>query len=90
MMRENCVDKTPLQKAVAAAVTHHLNESGEQEQVDLYRIVLDEVEEAVLQVVIEHTKYNQTRASEILGLARGTLRNKLHRYFDSKYFRLID
>jgi Fis family transcriptional regulator len=30
--------------------------------------------------VMEHVKGNQTRASEILGLNRGTLRKKLKQY----------
>jgi len=35
------------------------------------------VDRALLSVVLEYTRGNQTRAAEILGLNRGTLRKKL-------------
>jgi len=40
-------------------------------------MVLAEIEGPLLEVVLEYTRGNQTRASEILGLNRGTLRKKL-------------
>ena len=39
-----------------------------------------EVETPLLEVVLEYTRGNQTRASEILGLNRGTLRKKLKQH----------
>lgn len=47
---------------------------------DVYQMVLSEVEAPLLQVVLEHTQGNQSRAAEILGLNRGTLRKKLKDY----------
>lgn len=44
---------------------------------EVYNMVLAEVELPLLEVVLEYTRGNQTRASEILGLNRGTLRKKL-------------
>lgn len=44
---------------------------------EVYEMVLAEVETPLLEVVLEYTRGNQTRASEILGLNRGTLRKKL-------------
>jgi Fis family transcriptional regulator len=35
------------------------------------------VERAVLQVALERTEGNQTRAADMLGITRGTLRKKL-------------
>ena len=43
----------------------------------VYDMVLAEIEAPLLEVVLEHTRGNQTRASYILGLNRGTLRKKL-------------
>jgi len=40
-------------------------------------MVLAEMEKPLLSVVLEYTRGNQTRAAEILGLNRGTLRKKL-------------
>jgi len=47
---------------------------------DLYRMVIGEVEKPLLETVMRHAGGNQTRASEMLGLNRGTLRKKLKQY----------
>lgn len=47
---------------------------------NLYEMVLTEIEAPLLDVVMRHVKDNQTKASEILGLNRGTLRKKLKQY----------
>ncbi|MCF7981213.1 MAG: DNA-binding transcriptional regulator Fis [Pseudomonadales bacterium] len=47
---------------------------------NLYEMVLTEIEAPLLDVVMKHAKDNQTKASEILGLNRGTLRKKLKQY----------
>ena len=55
----------------------HLDGHGTHE---LYRLVLETVERPLLESVLDHTRGNQTRASEILGINRGTLRKKLKQY----------
>lgn len=47
---------------------------------DIYQMVLAEVEIPLLEVVLEYTRNNQSRAAETLGLNRGTLRKKLKQY----------
>ncbi len=47
---------------------------------DVYALVLGEVEPAILETVLDYTGGNQTRASEILGINRSTLRKKLKQY----------
>ena len=47
---------------------------------DVYSMVLAEIEAPLLEVVMKNTRQNQTKASEILGLNRGTLRKKLKQY----------
>jgi Fis family transcriptional regulator len=46
----------------------------------LYELVLGEVEPPLLRTVMEYTRGNQSRAAEILGINRGTLRKKLKTY----------
>nr|WP_251978914.1 MULTISPECIES: DNA-binding transcriptional regulator Fis [unclassified Salinicola] len=46
----------------------------------LYPMVLAEVEAPLLEVVMRHVEGNQTRAADLLGLNRGTLRKKLKQY----------
>lgn len=47
---------------------------------NLYQLVLAEVEAPLLEAVMHYTHDNQTKASEVLGLNRGTLRKKLKTY----------
>jgi Fis family transcriptional regulator len=47
---------------------------------DLYNLVISEVEAPLLESVMNFVKGNQTKASEMLGLNRGTLRKKLKQY----------
>jgi Fis family transcriptional regulator len=46
----------------------------------LYDLVLREVEEPLFRAVMDYAAGNQSRAAEILGINRGTLRKKLKDY----------
>ncbi len=46
----------------------------------LYDLVLREVEEPLLRAVLDYSEGNQSRAADILGINRGTLRKKLKVY----------
>jgi Fis family transcriptional regulator len=43
-------------------------------------MVLEQVEEPLLEAVMRYSAGNQSRAAEILGINRGTLRKKLKSY----------
>ena len=47
------------------------------EVTNVYQLVLNEVEAPLLATVLQHAQGNQSKAAEILGLNRGTLRKKL-------------
>lgn len=47
---------------------------------NLYELFLSQVEKPLLEVVLEKTGGNITRASAMLGLNRGTLRTRLKKY----------
>tara|TARA_Y100001001_G_scaffold37316_1_gene31179 strand:- start:6625 stop:6801 length:177 start_codon:yes stop_codon:yes gene_type:complete len=49
----------------------------------VYDMVLREVERPLLEVVMQQTNGNQSRAAEVLGINRNTLRKKL------KFYQLI-
>ena len=46
----------------------------------LYELVMREVEEPLFRAVMEYADGNQSRAADILGINRGTLRKKLKNY----------
>lgn len=46
----------------------------------LYNLVLSEVEAPLLRSVMYHCEGNQTKAAEMLGINRATLRKKLNTY----------
>lgn len=69
---------------IAACVRAALNDyfadlDGHPPQGRLYEMVMTEVEHPLLQAIMRHTEGNQSRAAEILGINRGTLRKKLER-----------
>ncbi|HAF87343.1 MAG: Fis family transcriptional regulator [Legionellaceae bacterium] len=74
-----------LSKSVTHAVQNYFAELKGTDPVDLYQFVLEEVEIPLFKAVMEHCKYNQSRAAFMLGVSRGTLRTKLRHYFDDKY-----
>ena len=69
-----------LRTAVTVAVRKYLDELDGQMSTDVYQMVLAEIEEPLLVEIMAYTRNNQTRASLMLGLNRGTLRKKLKQY----------
>lgn len=69
-----------LRDCVEKAVTNYFNHLNGQEVTDVYDMVLAEVEAPMLEVVMKYTRHNQTKAAQVMGLNRGTLRKKLKRY----------
>jgi Fis family transcriptional regulator, factor for inversion stimulation protein len=47
---------------------------------NLYQVIIAEVERPLIQAVLEHTGGNQSRAADMLGITRTTLRNRIQRY----------
>ena len=66
--------------AVQLAVSEYLQLLADEDVQDLYALVLSQVEPAVLASVLDHVGYNQSKAAQLLGLSRGTLRTKLRKY----------
>ena len=52
---------------------------------NLYQLIVEEVEAPLFRTVMEMTRYNQSKAARVLGVSRGTLRTKLKRYFDDEF-----
>jgi len=69
-----------LRNSVSQSIEKYLVQVGESPVNNLYDLVLGEIEEPLLRAVLSHTKFNQSRAANVLGLSRGTLRKKLKQY----------
>jgi len=71
---------TPLYQFVDRLVADYLRDLNGSNPGKLYRKVLNEVEPAMIRAVLAHTHGNQSRAAEILGLTRTTLRQRVRQY----------
>jgi Fis family transcriptional regulator len=69
---------------LAVCVTHSIEQyfqdlNGEQPQ-KLHNLFINEVEKPFLRVVMQQVQGNQSRAANLLGINRNTLRKKLKTY----------
>lgn len=71
---------TVLSETVAEITRAHLNSLGDEDATNLYRQIIDQVEKPLLEVMMERTHGNQSRAAICLGINRATLRSKLKRH----------
>ncbi len=69
-----------LSHAVKHSIRRYLFELEGTQPNNMYELVLKQIEQPLFEAILEHTKGNQSRASEMLGLNRGTLRKKLRSY----------
>jgi Fis family transcriptional regulator len=72
--------KNTLRSEAEKALRRYFNHMGEEPVIDLHRLVISEVEIPLLEAVMRYTGNNQSKASIMLGLNRGTLRTKLKNY----------
>jgi Fis family transcriptional regulator len=71
---------------IVKVVRQYLNSNVSKDaELDLYEMVLEEIEGPLFRTVMEMTRYNQSKAARVLGVSRGTLRTKLKRYFDDEF-----
>nr|WP_246813494.1 DNA-binding transcriptional regulator Fis [Neptunomonas phycophila] len=77
---QNSVQQPTLRDNVQASLSNYFKQLDGQPVTDVYQMVLSEVEAPLFETVMAYTKDNQTKASELLGLNRGTLRKKLKQY----------
>ena len=73
-------EEEPLSVAVKSSLQQYFRQLNGEEVSGIYEMVLQEIERPLLEVVMDQTGGNQSRAAKILGINRNTLRKKLSRY----------
>ena len=71
---------SPFNGCVRKALNNYFKDLDGHAPGQLYQLLLCEMERPLLEKVMEHAQGNQSRAAEILGINRGTLRKKLKQY----------
>ena len=79
-MKNDPLNSDSLSEATNQAISDYLALLENHDTTNLYRQVVDEVERPLLEVIMKHTRGNQSKAAMCLGLNRATLRTKLKRH----------
>jgi Fis family transcriptional regulator, factor for inversion stimulation protein len=70
----------PLRTLTTEALDAYFSTLNGHKPGQLYDLVMREVEEPLFKAVLDYAQGNQSRAADILGINRGTLRKKLKEY----------
>lgn len=84
-MKHRPAPASQLRQLVEKVVADYLDDLDDKQSngsctCQLHKKIIDEVEPALFNAVLEHTDNNQTRAAEVLGMTRSTLRARIKRY----------
>ena len=73
--------KSPLKEEVRKAMKRYFKQLDQNNiPIDVYQLVLNEIEPPLLSSVMKFSNNNQSKASRVLGINRTTLRTKLKKY----------
>ncbi len=76
---------TPLEESVRLNLEVYLDDLGDIEPTGMWSMVMSCVEKPLLQAAMTRAQGNQSKAAQLLGITRNTLRKKLmtHQLFES-------
>ncbi|BCL77373.1 Fis family DNA-binding protein [Jeongeupia sp. HS-3] len=80
MNREEPSQQDPIAEVIHASLAQYFDDLDGETPCAVYDMVLARVEKPLLLLVLERVGGNQTRAAEVLGINRNTLRKKLQTY----------
>jgi Fis family transcriptional regulator len=72
--------KQPLRNSVQAALELYFKQLDGHLPKNLYRMVVEEVELPLLKSIMHYCRGNQSKAADVLGINRSTLRKKLKQH----------
>lgn len=73
-------DGTRISESVRDAMERYFTDLDGHDPGDLYELVLSQVERPLFEIVMQNTRGNISRAAQLLGLNRATLRSRLRKY----------
>jgi len=73
-------EQQPLRECLAQHLDAYFSELDGEVPGTLYKLVIAEIEPPLFEHVLKHTRGNVSRAAEMLGIHRSTLRRKLVNY----------
>ncbi|MDZ4203092.1 MAG: helix-turn-helix domain-containing protein [Gallionella sp.] len=80
-MTDCVVNENDMARYVRKALKEYFRDlDGEEPSCSVYDMVIDCVEKPLIEMVLEHTAGNQSRAAEVLGINRNTLRKKMQQH----------
>jgi len=80
-MSESLINENEMARYVRKALKEYFKDlDGEDPCCEMYAMVMNCVEKPLLEMVLEHVGGNQTRAAEMLGINRNTLRKKMQQH----------
>lgn len=74
------INENEIARCVRNAVEGYFNDLEGEKPHPIYDLVISSVEKPLIAMVIEQAGGNQTRAAEVLGINRNTLRKKMKQY----------
>ncbi|QCI17214.1 DNA-binding transcriptional regulator Fis [Buchnera aphidicola (Aphis helianthi)] len=78
---QNEIIKKPLRLLVKKSLENYLLNLDNTKYINnLYSLILSELEQPLLDVIMQYTRGNQTKAALMMGINRSTLRKKLKKY----------
>lgn len=66
-----------LDESVRLSLEQYFSDLGDTDPSDVYEMVIRCVERPILEVAMERSQQNQSKAAQMLGMTRNTLRKKL-------------
>jgi Fis family transcriptional regulator len=77
-MSDSLISENDMARYVRKAVKEYFRDlEGEEPCCGMFNMVMNCVEKPLIEIVLEHVGGNQTRAAEMLGINRNTLRKKM-------------
>lgn len=77
-MSDVLINENDMARYVRKAIKEYFRDlDGEEPCCGMFNMVMNCVEKPLIEIVLEHVGGNQTRAAEMLGINRNTLRKKM-------------